>query len=288
MYFVVGGCLDFSLFLPSVSFISSPQLLCLLSPVVTCDVHQTFWDLLPNKLQILILDVNSWACRLSRRNLINLNKIDVVFQLLIPACKNLSPVLSCLYFQTFQVGVSSVTHHPEWSPPVPPNTHAFKPRRWHTIPTTLFETIWNGSVEVFISRITIMVLTCPDAISFLCQSHFSTPLILPDSLPLRSLMARHFLRWHVVLCFQAGLLGCEAVLSSMALMQANSIPGQKKMMSSLGHGHRASSESQQSHSQHSHHGHQVHHGQPHNSHMGHPSTGSCPPLVREIFACRQK
>lgn len=30
------------------------------------------------------------------------------------------------------------------APSVPPNTHAFKPRRWPTIPTTLFETIWNG------------------------------------------------------------------------------------------------------------------------------------------------
>lgn len=85
------------------------------------------------------------------------------------------------------------------------------------------------------------------------------------------------------LCCQAGLLGCEAVLSSMALMQANNIPGQKRMMSPLGQGHRASPESHQTHSQHSHnhHGHQVHHGQAHHSHMGHPSAGSCPPLVRE-------
>ncbi|CAB1423830.1 unnamed protein product [Pleuronectes platessa] len=75
----------------------------------------------------------------------------------------------------------------------------------------------------------------------------------------------------------AGLLGCEAVLSSMALMQANSIPGQKKMMSNLSQGHRASNESQQSHSHH--HGHQAHHGQPHHSHIGHPSGGSCPPLL---------
>uniref|UniRef100_A0A3P8S1G6 Zinc finger protein 740 n=1 Tax=Amphiprion percula TaxID=161767 RepID=A0A3P8S1G6_AMPPE len=59
----------------------------------------------------------------------------------------------------------------------------------------------------------------------------------------------------------AGLLGCEAVLSSMALMQANNIPGQKKMMSPLVQGHR------------------VHHGQAHHSHMGHPSAGSCPPLL---------
>ncbi|MEQ2206283.1 hypothetical protein XENOCAPTIV_027060 [Xenoophorus captivus] len=82
----------------------------------------------------------------------------------------------------------------------------------------------------------------------------------------------------------AGLLGCEAVLSSMALMQANNIPAQKKMMSSSGHGHRSSPEGHQTHSQHSlnHHGHQVHHGQGHHSHMGHASDGSCPPLVREL------
>ncbi|XP_047223176.1 zinc finger protein 740b isoform X1 [Girardinichthys multiradiatus] len=79
----------------------------------------------------------------------------------------------------------------------------------------------------------------------------------------------------------AGLLGCEAVLSSMALMQANNIPAQKKMMSSSGHGHRSSPEGHQTHSQHSlnHHGHQVHHGQGHHSHMGHASDGSCPPLL---------
>ncbi|KAM9343839.1 zinc finger protein 740b isoform 2-T2 [Pholidichthys leucotaenia] len=67
----------------------------------------------------------------------------------------------------------------------------------------------------------------------------------------------------------------------MALMQANNIPGQKKMMSSLGQGHRASPESQQTHPQHSHthHGNQVQHGQPNHSHMGHPSAGSCPPLL---------
>lgn len=88
------------------------------------------------------------------------------------------------------------------------------------------------------------------------------------------------------LCFQAGLLGCEAVLSSIALMQANNIPGQKKMMPPLGQGQRTSPESHHSHSQHSHnhHGHQIHHGQPHHSHMGHSSTGSCPPLVRQMPA----
>lgn len=84
------------------------------------------------------------------------------------------------------------------------------------------------------------------------------------------------------LYYQAGLLGCETVLSSMALMQANNIPGQKRMTSPLGQGHRASPESHQAntHHSHNHHGHQVHHGQAHHSHVGHPSTGSCPPLVR--------
>ncbi|KAI4824675.1 hypothetical protein KUCAC02_013173 [Chaenocephalus aceratus] len=67
----------------------------------------------------------------------------------------------------------------------------------------------------------------------------------------------------------------------MALMQANNIPGQKRMMSPLGQGHRPSPESHQPHSQqiHNQHGHQVHHQQPHQSHMGHPSAGSCPPLL---------
>ncbi|XP_029689448.1 zinc finger protein 740b isoform X3 [Takifugu rubripes] len=67
----------------------------------------------------------------------------------------------------------------------------------------------------------------------------------------------------------------------MALMQANNIPGQKRMTSPLGQGHRASPESHQAntHHSHNHHGHQVHHGQAHHSHVGHPSTGSCPPLL---------
>ncbi|XP_036390341.1 zinc finger protein 740b isoform X1 [Megalops cyprinoides] len=59
----------------------------------------------------------------------------------------------------------------------------------------------------------------------------------------------------------AGLLGCEAVLSSMALMQAGSMAGQKKMMSPLGPGQRESPE---------------HAPQ---SHMVLPSGVSCPPLL---------
>lgn len=166
-------------------------------------------------------------------------------------------------------------------PSVPPNTHAFKPRRWHTIPTTLFETIWNGSVE--------LVSSSPESPSCVFPTlkpvHFSVtpithlPLFPHDSLPLWGVLRPPLSTLTCCLCCQAGLLGCEAVLSSMALMQANNIPGQKRMMSSLGQGHRASPESHQT--QHGHHGHQVHHGQAHHSHMGHPSAGSCPPLVRE-------
>ncbi|XP_034028352.1 zinc finger protein 740b isoform X2 [Thalassophryne amazonica] len=65
----------------------------------------------------------------------------------------------------------------------------------------------------------------------------------------------------------------------MALMQANNISGQKKMMSPMNQGQRASPESHQTHSQHSHNHSQGHHGQPHHSHMGQPSTGTCPTLV---------
>ncbi|KAJ8359121.1 hypothetical protein SKAU_G00156460 [Synaphobranchus kaupii] len=59
----------------------------------------------------------------------------------------------------------------------------------------------------------------------------------------------------------AGLLGCEAVLSSMALMQASSMAGQKKMMSPLSHGQRESTERSSP------------------GHMILPSGMSCPPLL---------
>lgn len=71
----------------------------------------------------------------------------------------------------------------------------------------------------------------------------------------------------VALCFtlQAGLLGCEAVLSSMALMQASSMAAPpKKMMAPLGHGP-PQREGPDRGPQ---------------SHMILPSGMSCPPLVR--------
>lgn len=70
----------------------------------------------------------------------------------------------------------------------------------------------------------------------------------------------------VFMCLrQAGLLGCEAVLSSMALMQASSPPSHKKMTSPLSQNHNHS-HNQEAHS--------------HHSHMVLPSGVSCSPMVR--------
>uniref|UniRef100_A0AAY5K6P8 Zinc finger protein 740 n=2 Tax=Esox lucius TaxID=8010 RepID=A0AAY5K6P8_ESOLU len=83
---------------------------------------------------------------------------------------------------------------------------------------------------------------------------------------------------------QAGLLGCEAVLSSMALMQANNMSGvgQKKTVSQHGQGQRddAGAEGHQQQSQQGHHGHHNNHqSHGHLSHMVLPSGVSCPPLL---------
>lgn len=67
---------------------------------------------------------------------------------------------------------------------------------------------------------------------------------------------------------QAGLLGCEAVLSSMALMQASSMAAPpKKMMAPLGHGPPPREGPDRGPQ----------------SHMILPSGMSCPPLVRTHF-----
>lgn len=169
--------------------------------------------------------------------------------------------------------------NPEWSPLCfPPNTHS------NHCDDTPFQQLCSRPYEMGQWKSLHLQNHHHDASAFLCYSHDSPQhLLLPDSLSLWGVLRPHpsALTW--CLYYQAGLLGCEAVLSSMALMQANNIPGQKRMTSPLGQGHRASPESQQTHSQHSHnhHGHQANHGQAHHSHMGHASTGSCPPLVRE-------
>ncbi|KAA0706693.1 Zinc finger protein 740 [Triplophysa tibetana] len=73
----------------------------------------------------------------------------------------------------------------------------------------------------------------------------------------------------------AGLLGCEAVLSSMALMQAGSMPNHRKMNSHLGHGQRENNHSQNHNNNHNHNQDtQNQHG-----HMLLPSGISCPPLL---------
>ncbi|XP_026854529.2 zinc finger protein 740b isoform X1 [Electrophorus electricus] len=74
----------------------------------------------------------------------------------------------------------------------------------------------------------------------------------------------------------AGLLGCEAVLSSMALMQANSTASHKKMSSPLGQ--RDSHSQNQNPSQNHNHSHSQD-AHSHHSHMVLPSGVSCPPML---------
>lgn len=78
-----------------------------------------------------------------------------------------------------------------------------------------------------------------------------------------------------VCMWQAGLLGCEAVLSSMAMMQATHPANHKKMVSPLGHnrnhGHH--------HNHHNHDNQDAHHS--HHSHMVLPSGVSCSPMVSD-------
>lgn len=94
------------------------------------------------------------------------------------------------------------------------------------------------------------------------------PLVLTDyhikfTLPAA---AAHSLSWCCF--FKAGLLGCEAVLSSMALMQASSIAAPKKMMSPLGpaSGHGSAQRDAQDRGM--------------QGHMVLPTSMTCPPLVR--------
>lgn len=98
--------------------------------------------------------------------------------------------------------VSSVTPYSWAKPPplFPPNTHAFKPRRWHTIPTTLFETIWNGSVEVSSSPKSQPWCQCISLLLPLFSPALSPQTPCPE-FPLFILL------WHVV-CFPR--LGCWA------------------------------------------------------------------------------
>lgn len=115
----------------------------------TLDVHQTFKVALPNKKLSVKFDLSIW---------LHIYPCAFIFRLWpLMVWGGLLSLLS--------------PPHPDWSPspPVPSNTHAFKPRRWPTIPTIQFETIWNGSVEVSSSpKITI-------TIALLCHSLILTP-----------------------------------------------------------------------------------------------------------------
>lgn len=199
---------------------------------------------------------------------------------MIQTCQNVSFILSCLYFQALapdDLGGFGLICYPlilsEAPTPVFPK---------HTrIQTTAMTHHSNNSVRDHMKWVSGSLLI--SKITAMMPVHFSvTPTIQPRSLSSDSLSWVPPLYTSLTCCLfcQAGLLGCEAVLSSMALMQANNIPGQKRMSSTLGQGHRASPESHHTQHGHNHHGHQSHHGQAHHSHMGHPSGGTCPPLVR--------
>ncbi|KAI2649538.1 Cysteine sulfinic acid decarboxylase [Labeo rohita] len=101
---------------------------------------------------------------------------------------------------------------------------------------------------------------CPERSSLYPNTHTHTLTTAMSHLSNSSV--RDHMKW-------AGLLGCEAVLSSMALMQAGSMPIHKKMGSHLGQGQRENNHShnhnQDTHSQH--------------GHMVLPSGVSCPPLL---------
>lgn len=169
--------------------------------------------------------------------------------------------------------------NPEWSPLCFPQTHTHSNHG----DDTPFQQLCSRPYEMGQWKSLHLQNHHLDTSALLCFSHYSAPSPSPNSLFLWGVLWPPLSALMCCLHCQAGLLGCEAVLSSMALMQANNIPGQKRMTSNLGQGHRASPESHQTHTQHSHnhHGHQVHHGHAHHSHGGHPSSGSCPPLVGE-------
>lgn len=132
----------------------------------------------------------------------------LVSQLLVCRCKNVSLSLHFQALAPDDLGGFGLFCYSliltEAPPRSPPNTHAFKQRRWHTIPTTLFETIWNGSVEVSSSPESQPWCQCislflplfspalPPLTPCLCEESHKAPLILP---------------WHAV-CFAR--LGCWA------------------------------------------------------------------------------
>lgn len=139
----------------------------------------------------------------------------------------------------------------------------------HTYPAARSGTTWNGLVlfAFYTGRVCFFFSYIDFAFHF-----NSSPKSLSDnwlSHKLLTTTARlifFLLSWCCLL--QAGLLGCEAVLSSMALMQASSIAAPKKMMSPLGpaSGHGSAQRDVQDRGT--------------QGHMVLPASMTCPPLVR--------
>lgn len=184
-----------------------------------------------------------------------------------------------------EVGVAShQPDHPDWpswltdlwmtlSHPLSLRSHT--PQQCHICPAAQSATIWNGLVFKNTKVVTnnfpysLVSLRMLSLITTVANATWLTVLSKMQILSNWRLLNGRY-RWKTYSSFslQAGLLGCEAVLSSMALMQASSMAAPpKKMMAPLGHGP------------------QQRDG-PDRAPQGHmiiPSGMSCPPLVRTNF-----
>lgn len=149
------------------------------------------------------------------------------------------------------------------SPPLSLRSHT--PQQCHICPAAQSATIWNG----FVLRtpkwlqITFLAVLCH---SGCCRWWLAWQMFFADCFKMFDIVGKLLIV--ITFLLQAGLLGCEAVLSSMALMQASSMAAPpKKMMAPLGHGPPQREGPDRAPQ----------------SHMILPSGMSCPPLVRTHF-----
>lgn len=152
------------------------------------------------------------------------------------------------------------------SPPLSLRSHT--PQQCHICPAAQSATIWNGfvlrtpkSLQITRSLVSLRMLSLMTMLAFAVS-------VAKDSDHFQLVLNVWYIWLSVALhsfSLQAGLLGCEAVLSSMALMQASSMAAPpKKMMAPLGHGPPPREGPDRGPQ----------------SHMILPSGMSCPPLVR--------
>lgn len=134
----------------------------------------------------------------------------------------------------------------------------------HTYPAARSGTTWNGLV-LYTFHASGHLIFLSWVIRFWIFALILVPNPLVSTLPATK---AHLLFFCLDVFLKAGLLGCEAVLSSMALMQASSIAAPKKMMSPLGpaSGHGSAQRDAQDRGM--------------QGHMVLPTSMTCPPLVR--------